>query len=318
MKIFGIISLIIFSSIQILAQGQWYVSNSNGSNFAGNTTWGTSGTSGSTRFLADVTGDGRADAVSFSAGVWEVAKSTGKKFDKSKVWLEGFGNAGTRAFAADVNGDGKADAVAYNPTTGDWYVCNSTGSKFKKASDATVWISGHGIGSQNQFLADVNGDRKADSIVYFANKGDWYVALSNGKTFNAFSQWTSGHGIGSNSQHVGDVDGDGKVDSIVFFANRGDWYVAPSNGNGFSTFFQWATGHGIASNAQFVADLNGDRKADSVVYFANSGSWFASVSNGSSAANRFTKWLENFGTNSPYVFLADVTGDSKADAIVAF
>lgn len=319
MKIFGLFLLSAFASLSVFAQGQWYVSNSNGSNFVGNTNWGTFGGSGTVRILADVTGDGKADAVSFNAGTWEVAKSTGKKFDKSKVWLQGFGNAGTKPFLADVNGDGKADAVAFNAATGDWYVCTSTGSKFKPAQNAVVWASGHGIGSTNQFLADVNGDKKADSLVFFSNDGAWYAALSNGKTFNAFTQWTKGHGIGSNTQFVADIDGDGRSDAIVFFGNRGDWFVAPSNGSGFNNFFQWATQHGIGSNYQFVADVSGDKKADSVVYFSRDGAWYAAMSNGlSSSGSSFTKWIDNFGTNSPYLFLTDVTGDKKADAISLF
>ena len=41
----------------------------------------------------------------------------------------------------------------------------------------TLWRSGHGVGSDRQFLADVNGDRRADAVVYFNPLGESYAAL---------------------------------------------------------------------------------------------------------------------------------------------
>ena len=90
--------------------------------------------------------------------------------------------------------------------------------KTKSKNLLARWITGHGAGSSNQFLADVNGDGKADSIVYFAGDGSWYVALSNGSGFNGYTRWITGHGAGSSNQFLADVNGDGKADSIVYFA----------------------------------------------------------------------------------------------------
>ncbi|WP_044357700.1 FG-GAP repeat domain-containing protein, partial [Paenibacillus sp. E194] len=115
------------------------------------------------------------------------------------------------------------------------------------------------------FFADVNGDKKEDSIVYNGN-GEWKVSLSTGNKFEAYSNWIEGHGIGSTKQLVGDVNGDGKADSIVYFDN-GEWWVALSNGSGFGAYTRWIEGHGVGSSQQLVGDVNGDGKADSIVYF---------------------------------------------------
>jgi FG-GAP-like repeat len=301
------------------AQGDWYVARSTGSAFEQWQKWSTTGiTNTSVRLIADVSGDGKADAVSIdiNTGTWNVAKSTGKKFDKPKSWLKSFGN-GMKPMLGDVNGDGKVDAVAYNPATGDWYASLSNGSKFNFSINA--WITGHGIGSTNQFLADADGDRRADAIIFHPQQGTWYVAISTGSGFNKDSEWSKGHGIGSNGQYAGDVDGDGKADAIVFFNQNGKWYVAPSSGNSFGNFFQWTDGNAIGSSNQFVGDTDGDRRADPVWFYVSSGDWYSVKSQGlSNIGSSFVKWTTGHGINSAVQFLADVTGDGRADAVIGF
>ena len=77
-------------------------------------------------------------------------------------------------------------------------------------------------------LGDVNGDRRADAVVYFGGGGDWYGALSNGGQFLGWNKWGSGHGIGSWNQMLGDATGGGRADAVVYFGGGGDWYVAPA------------------------------------------------------------------------------------------
>ncbi|MDO3682217.1 FG-GAP repeat domain-containing protein, partial [Paenibacillus ehimensis] len=84
-------------------------------------------------------------------------------------------------------------------------------------------------------LGDVNGDKKADAIIF--SNGEWRVSLSNGNGFNPYQKWVEGHGVGSQTQMVGDVNGDGKADAIVYF--NGEWWVSLSNGNGFNAYKKW-------------------------------------------------------------------------------
>ena len=71
--------------------------------------------------FADVTGDGRADAIVVNGDTITVRRSTGNDFGPNSAanedWTHGpyYGTRGT--FFADVTGDGKADAIVVNDDT---------------------------------------------------------------------------------------------------------------------------------------------------------------------------------------------------------
>lgn len=176
------------------------------------------------------------------------------------------------------------------------------------------WTQGHGSGSANQLMGDVDGDGKDDAVAFFSN-GDWYVALSTGSTFGGNTRWTQGHGSGSVSQFLADVNGDGKADAVVFFSN-GDWYVALSTGSAFGGYTRWTQGHGSGSVKQLMGDVTGDGKADAIVFFSN-GDWYVAPSTGT-AFGGATRWAQGHGSGSANQLLGDVTGDGKADAIAFF
>lgn len=199
-------------------------------------------------------------------------------------------------------------STTYNPSIGIWY------STWYAKEGNYIWVSGHGVGSQNQLLGDVNGDGKDDAVVFFSN-GTWYVATSNGNGFNGYSQWVSGHGASSIKQFLGDVNGDGKDDAIVCFSN-GDWYVATSNGNGFNGYTKWISGYGSGSANQFAGDVNGDGKDDAIVFYSN-GDWYVAISNGN-GFNAYSQWIAGHGSGSASQFIGDVNGDAKDDSIVFF
>ncbi len=267
------------------------------------------GVGSSVQMLGDVNGDGRADAVTYSAssGNWYVALSNGNGFNSPVRWISGHGVGSSAQMLGDVNGDGRADAIVYFSSAGDWYVSTSNGSSFNAYSR---WISGHGVGSSVQRLADVTGDGRADAIVYFSSAGDWYVSTSNGGGFNPYSRWISGHGIGSNAQMLGDVNGDGRADAVTYVASTGRWYVATSNGGGFNGYSQWISGHGVGSDAQRLGDTNGDGRADAVVFFASTGTWYVSLSSGSSFLNYFS-WITDHGKGSSTQMLGDAYGKGQ-------
>ena len=73
-------------------------------------------------------GDGRADILGRSAGIWWVARSTGQSFVNEK-----WGNWSTAADwlhvrVADFNGDGKDDILGY--VNGMWWVSRSVSNGF--------------------------------------------------------------------------------------------------------------------------------------------------------------------------------------------
>ncbi|WP_039833648.1 FG-GAP repeat domain-containing protein, partial [Paenibacillus sonchi] len=77
-------------------------------------------------------------------------------------------------------------------------------------------------GSEEQILADVNGDGKSDAVI--VNHGSWYVSITDGERFTSYDIWISGYGFGSKSYLLADIDGDHKAEAIVIYPNE-SWYV---------------------------------------------------------------------------------------------
>ncbi|RTL50439.1 MAG: hypothetical protein EKK46_13350, partial [Rhodocyclaceae bacterium] len=182
------------------------------------------------------------------------------------------------------------------------------------------------------FLADVNGDGKADFI---AQQSDGlYVALSTGTGLGASTKWVNGFGYsqGYSDQTTTpifllDVNGDGLADAVGFASDG--VYVALSNGAGFGSPTKWisdfTTGAGgwttMDTYPRTLADVNGDGRPD-VVGFGSNGVYVA-LNNGTGFGAR-TQWTGDFGTTStvPYAtnsanprLVQDVNGDGLPDII---
>jgi hypothetical protein len=124
-------------------------------------------------------------------------------------------------------------------TTGIWYEIWYT-----SAGDY-IWADGHGVGSTRQLVGDVNGDCRADAVVFWDNwnNGSWYVAVSDGHHFTQPARWASAFGSNADDVFLADADGDGDVDAVVFYADSGQWWVARSNRSGFGRPELWIDGH---------------------------------------------------------------------------
>jgi hypothetical protein len=145
------------------------------------------------RFLADVTGEGRADIVGFGdAGVY-VARTRGNgtfQFTPVPV-LEDFGfSQGWRVdkhprFLADVTGEGRADIVGFGDA--GVYVARSNANgtfaftPVPEVADFGFEAGGWRVDRNPRFLADLTGDGRAD-IIGFGNAGV-YVSLAGRTAF---------------------------------------------------------------------------------------------------------------------------------------
>jgi peptidoglycan/xylan/chitin deacetylase (PgdA/CDA1 family) len=122
--------------------------------------------------LADVDGDGLADACWKSRGELVCARSTGARFGRAEAWSdEPALFAPGKLFFGDLNGDARSDVCALGESG---VVCAlSTGRVFTRTS---TWLApdvspdaARIVRSKSLALGDVNGDRRADLCGYDAS-----------------------------------------------------------------------------------------------------------------------------------------------------
>ena len=254
------------------------------------------------RFLADITGDGRADIVGFGdTGVW-TAISNGDGTFKPRTGRAGrllprWPVAGSvdrhPRFLADITGDGRADIVGFGDA-GVWTALSNGDGTFQPPqfvlADFGFEAGGWRVEKHPRFLADITGDGRAD-IVGFGDAGVW-TALSNGDgTFQPpqfvladFGFEAGGWRVEKHPRFLADITGDGRAD-IVGFGDAGVW-TALSNGDGTFQPPQFvladlgfeAGGWRVEKHPRFLADITGDGRAD-IVGFGDAGVWTA-LSNG--------------------------------------
>lgn len=254
-------------------------------------------------FLKDVNGDSLADAVAYygsgsSLGQWHVALSDGENFAAGSLWLDDTSaTSSMKPLMGDVNGDARQDAVLFNPANGSWHVAMSNGAGFDPPVQFT---SGNGVGSTDQYLADMDGDGDDDAVLAWEawQGGRFFVGLSNGATaFGGFSPWINGFGAGSDQRFVGDADGDGKSDAILYFKSTGNWDVALSDGTSLTDAGTWRSGFGVNEEFGFVDDIDGDNVVD-VGYHNDTapylGDWWVAYSDGVSFAGQH-RWIADLG-----------------------
>ncbi|HVH24646.1 MAG TPA: tyrosinase family protein [Pseudonocardia sp.] len=145
------------------------------------------------RFLADVTGDGRADIVGFgNAGVWIALSNGDGTFQAPKLAVENFGYdaGGWRVerhprVLADLLGGGRADIVGFGDA-GVWTALSTGGGTFaapKRVVDNFAYqVGGWRVERHPRVLADATGDGTAD-IVGFGNAGVWLARNQGNGTF---------------------------------------------------------------------------------------------------------------------------------------
>ena len=260
------------------------------------------------RTLANVNSDGWVDIVGFSSnGAVASLGQAGGNFGAPQLVLSEFGtNVGGWTsqdqyprFLADVNGDAKTDIVGFS-SHGVIVSLNQSVQQYSAdkgfyfelqfgapqlvlsdfGTDAGGWTS------QDQyprFLADVNGDRKAD-IVGFSSNGV-VVSLNDGLGHFAAPQLvlsefgTEAGGWTSQDQYprfLADVNGDGRAD-IIGFSSHGAVVSLATGAGGFAApalkSEQFGTNAGgWTSQDQYpraLADVNANAKADIVGFSSN-------------------------------------------------
>ena len=134
-----------------------------------------------------------------------------------------------RSTTGDFDNDHKTDLAVYPPSTGVWYIKQSS------ASYATYTSYQWGLSTDLARPGDYDGDGKTDLGVYRPSTGMWYVLQSstNYTTFLA-QQW----GLRTDLPLAGDYDGDRRIDPAVYRPSSGVWHILQSTTNYATSFAQ--------------------------------------------------------------------------------
>jgi hypothetical protein len=189
----------------------------------------------------------------------------------------------------DYDGDRKADISVYRPSTGVWYIRNS--------SNGSVSINQFGANGDLPVPADYDGDSKTDIAIYRPSNGLWYwLKSSNGAVGgNQF-------GTGGDIPAPGDYDGDGKADIAIFRPSTGTWWIYRSSNGGVS-----ATQFGVSGDKPTLGDFDGDARSDLAVFRPSNATWYRL----NSSTGAFI--VVNFGASADKPVPADYSGDGKTD-----
>ena len=128
----------------------------------------------------------------------------------------------------DFDGDGFTDTAVFRPSTGDWYILQS--------SNNTTVIDHFGVNGDIPIDADYDGDGVTDLAIFRPSAGQWWFKRSsNDMVFGAI------FGLSTDKPAPGDYDKDGIADIAFFRPSNSNWYVLRS-GDNFATFYGYPYG----------------------------------------------------------------------------
>ncbi|EGX58204.1 hypothetical protein SZN_19006 [Streptomyces zinciresistens K42] len=302
--------------------------------------------------LADMTGDGKPDAVTLGAdGVRVNSRDGGGAFTPGggNPVVKAFGHdqkaGGWHAdkhprFLVDTTGDGRLDIAGCHDDGVRISLQDEEGKFAPLPDEPALRAFGHDekaggwrVGEHPRFVVDTTGDGRAD-IVGCHDDGVW-ISLQDGDgtfaeplyvldDFGTDQGWTS---VQEHPRFLVRAVGDGELDVIGF----GPQGVVVSRGRGDGTFeppqlvlndFGQAQGWTGGKHLRFLADVTGDGNPD-IVGFGDEGVWVAH-NRGDGRFDQAQLVCRGFGYGDDAGawrvdrhprFLADVTGDGRVDIV---
>ena len=295
------------------------------------------------RFMADTSGDGRADIVGFGdAGVWISRGQADGRFETPQLRVANFGyNAGGwrvekhPRLLADTSADGRADIVGFGDAGAYISRAQADGSfdgPVLRVANFGYNAGGWRVEKHPRVLADTTGDGRAD-IVGFGDAGVYVSRAQADGSFDGptlvvanFGYNAGGWRVEKHPRFVVDINHDGKAE-IVGFGDAGVWVSYPQADGSYSTpvmvvanFAYNAGGWRVEKHPRFLADTTGDGLLD-IIGFGDAGVWISrALAAGGYEGPQMV--IANYGYNAGSWrvekhprFLADINGDGRADVV---
>ena len=275
--------------------------------------------------MADLNGDGRADAVVINHNSNSVSVLLGNgngTFAAPQTYA--VGSKPVSLAVADVNGDGIPDLVvgnSYAPAVGAFassvsvLLGNGNGTFKAQATFATYGSAAY------MAVADLNGDGKPDIVVEGVGR-DLFTTLGvlfgNGDgTFQpegleAYAGQGAGPGL------ITDINGDGVPDAVFTYKYQPN--VLLGNGNGTFRYDRISV-TGYSATSTVVADVNGDGKPD-LIFIGHANPSNPNQGNaavvllGNGDGTFQSPRIYAVGSNPDSLGVADFNGDGNLDLIV--
>lgn len=196
---------------------------------------------------------------------------------------------------SDYDGDGLSDLTVFRPSTGQWFVRQSSG----QGTLARNW----GAPGDLPAPGDYDGDGVSDIGVFRQSNGTWYVLRSSGQFQSSLGIIWGGPG---DLAAPGDYDGDGRTDPAVFRPSMGTWFVLFSSTQYTTSLSgRW----GGPGDIPVPGDYDGDGRTDLAIYRPATGDWFILQS----ATGRQSYIARTWGSPGDIPWPGDTDGDSFAD-----
>ena len=248
-------------------------------------------------------------------------------------------------FVADANGDGNDDFIVHVKNSNGkrvnlTYLGEAVGSIGVFDTNVNTFTSTNDYKADPVFIGDFNGDGMADMVVPYAdlNKKRWLLVYK-GKVSAPYFE--TGVKFSSTRTHdpvtyacqqfISDVNGDNKDDLVVHWKDDNGKrnnlvYKGSSSGLMTEAVKTAATSNNyIATDPVFVGDINGDGCGDMLVQWANSNRKrnllvYKRKSDViyETVGNQTTSETLDLTEIPSCLFLADVTGEGRADFIVKY